>query len=88
MDSSKDKVNGDSINHIWKERRLSNLNCVTIKFATGQLAKIFRKSKAKSDAHLEHTAQKMKFPADFVTFTEEMLNGKLNFMCSDIVKHL
>ena len=54
----------------------------------GQLAKIFRKSKAKSDAHLEHTAQKMKFPADFVTFTEEMLNGKLNFMCSDIVKHL
>ena len=24
------------------------------------------------------------FPADLVTFTEKMLNGKLRFMCSDI----
>ena len=28
------------------------------------------------------TAQKIKFPADFVTFTEEILNGKLHFLCS------
>ena len=25
------------------------------------------------------TAQKMEFPADLVTFTEEILNGKLHF---------
>ena len=24
----------------------------------------------------------MKFPADLVTFTEEILNGKLDFLCS------
>ena len=24
------------------------------------------------------------FPADLVTFTEESLNGKLHFLCSDI----
>ena len=24
------------------------------------------------------------FPADLVTFAEEVLNGKLNFLCSDI----
>ena len=33
------------------------------------------------------TAQKMKFSikfsADLVTFTEEILNGKLHFLCSD-----
>ena len=23
-------------------------------------------------------------PADFITFTEEILNGKLHFLCSDI----
>ena len=28
-----------------------------------------------------NTAQKMKFPADLVTFTEEILNGKLHFLC-------
>ena len=28
------------------------------------------------------TAQKMKFPADLVTFTQEILNGKLHFLCS------
>ena len=28
------------------------------------------------------TAQKIKFPADLVTFTEEILNGKLHFLCS------
>ena len=48
------------------------------------------------------TAQKMKFsmkgffskfdqirrfPADLVTFTEEILNVKLHFMCSDSVVH-
>ena len=27
-------------------------------------------------------AQKMKFPADWVTFTEEIVNGKLYFLCS------
>ena len=40
-----------------------------------------------------YTAQKMKFfikdffskfPADLVAFTEEILNGKLHFLCSDI----
>ena len=25
------------------------------------------------------------FPADMFTFTEEILNGKLHFLCSDIV---
>ena len=25
-----------------------------------------------------------KFPADLVAFTEEILNGKLHFLCSDI----
>ena len=30
---------------------------------------------------MSHTAQKMKFLADLVTFTEEILNGKL-FLCS------
>ena len=25
----------------------------------------------------------MKFPADLVTFTTEILNGKLHFLCSD-----
>ena len=25
----------------------------------------------------------VKFPADLVTFTEEILNGKLHFLCSD-----
>ena len=29
-----------------------------------------------------NTAQKMKFPADLVTFTEEILNIKLHFVCS------
>ena len=28
------------------------------------------------------TAQKMKFPADLVTFTQEILNGKIQFLCS------
>ena len=28
------------------------------------------------------TAQKMKFSADLVTFTEEILNGKLHFLCN------
>ena len=33
---------------------------------------------------LKHTAQKMQvLPADLVTFTEEILNGKLHFLCSD-----
>ena len=26
------------------------------------------------------------FPLDMVTFTEEILNGKLYFLCSDILK--
>ena len=26
----------------------------------------------------------IKFPADLVTFTEEILNGKLHFLCSEI----
>ena len=31
-----------------------------------------------------HTAQNTaQFSADFVTFTEEILNGKLYFLCSD-----
>ena len=35
-----------------------------------------------------HTAQKIKFsikqfPADLVTFAEEIVNGKLHFLCSD-----
>ena len=25
----------------------------------------------------------LQFPADLVTFTEEILNGKLNFLCSE-----
>ena len=28
------------------------------------------------------TAQRMNFPADLVTFSEEILNGKLYFLCS------
>ena len=31
------------------------------------------------------TAQTMKFFADLITFTEELLNGKLHFLCSDQV---
>ena len=31
---------------------------------------------------LRQTAQKMPFPADLVTFTGEILNGKLHFLCS------
>ena len=27
------------------------------------------------------------FPADLVTFTEEILNGKLYFLCSDSTNH-
>ena len=27
------------------------------------------------------------FPADLVTFTEEILNGKLYFLCSDRTNH-
>ena len=27
------------------------------------------------------TAQKMKFPADSITFTEEIVNEKLHFLC-------
>ena len=27
---------------------------------------------------------KPKFPADLVTFTEEILNGKLHFLCSEV----
>ena len=27
----------------------------------------------------------LQFPADFDTFTEEILNGKLHFLCSDLV---
>ena len=38
----------------------------------------------------EHTALEMKFSmkctADLVTFTEEILNGKLHFMCSDMFR--
>ena len=37
------------------------------------------------------TAQKMKFsikyPADLVTFTEEILNGKLHLLCSATNNH-
>ena len=38
---------------------------------------------------VKYTAQKMKFSIkgfilDLVTFTEEILNGKLHFLCSDI----
>ena len=29
-----------------------------------------------------YTAQKLMFPADLATFTEEVLNGKLHFLCS------
>ena len=29
-----------------------------------------------------------KFPADLVTFTEEILNGKLHFLCSETTKAL
>ena len=31
---------------------------------------------------MNNTAQKMKETADLVTFTEEILNGKLHFLCS------
>ena len=35
------------------------------------------------------TAQKIKFSIkDLVTFTEEILNGKLHFLCSDVFGHL
>ena len=35
-----------------------------------------------------HTEQRMnEFPADLVTFTEEILNGKLHFLRSDMKKH-
>ena len=27
------------------------------------------------------------FPGDLVTFTEEILNGKLNFLCSENISH-
>ena len=47
---------------------------------------------------ISYTAQKMKFsikdffskcdqiPADLVTFTEEILNGKLHFLCDDYTR--
>ena len=31
---------------------------------------------------LRIATQKIKFPADLVTFTEEFLNGKIHFLCS------
>ena len=34
------------------------------------------------DIHLDHTPQKMKETADLVTFTEEILNVKLHFLCN------
>ena len=37
--------------------------------------------------YTKRTAQKTKFsqfPADLVTFTEEILNGKLHFLCSKV----
>ena len=30
------------------------------------------------------TSQKMKFPVDLITFTKEILNGKVHFLCSNI----
>ena len=30
-----------------------------------------------------HRMENLQFPADFFTFTEEILNGKLHFLCSD-----
>ena len=30
----------------------------------------------------------MQFPADLVIFTEEILNGKLHFLCSEIDKNI
>ena len=27
------------------------------------------------------------FPADLVTFTEEILNGKLHFLCSEVLNN-
>ena len=35
---------------------------------------------------MKFTAQKMKFSIkDFFTFTKEILNGKLHFLCSDFL---
>ena len=39
-------------------------------------------SKLFNISHLFSAAEKMKFPADLVTFPEEILNGKLHFLCS------
>ena len=47
------------------------------------------KKEVKKDKDWRNTAQKMKFSikdletADLVTFTEEILNGKLYFLCSE-----
>ena len=33
--------------------------------------------------HINLIEENVKFPADLVTFTEEILNGKLHFLCSE-----
>ena len=39
-----------------------------------------------TDFFFKVTAQKMKETVDLVTFTEEILNGKLHFLCSGCSK--
>ena len=49
---------------------------------------IFHRNSRFESVFLFFTAQKMKFSiADLVTFTEEILNGKLHFFCSVLVDY-
>ena len=43
---------------------------------------LYIRKKYKCCQGASNTAQKMKFPADLVTFNEEILNRKLPFLCS------
>ena len=43
---------------------------------------LYIRKKQKCCQGASNTAQKMKFPADLVTFNEEILNRKLPFLCS------
>ena len=38
--------------------------------------------------HINLIEENLKFPANLVKLTEEILNGKLHFLCSDILRSL
>ena len=54
-------------------------NIIKMKYLAKNIFKV--KKKSKMFHMLEETPQ---FPADLVTFTEEILNEKLHFLCGEI----